>query len=79
MGHLSRDTSRTTENLLDTAVVHVKDANRSLGAQEDDDGIMDVAVSFDGSWHKRGHVSKYGLGAVIDVATGLVCIKNYDT
>lgn len=28
--------------------------------------------SFDGSWHKRGHNSLYGIGCVIDVLTGLV-------
>ncbi|KAK3923625.1 hypothetical protein KUF71_002033 [Frankliniella fusca] len=31
-----------------------------------------VVVSFDGSWHKRGRTSNYGLVAVIEVNTGLV-------
>ena len=36
------------------------------------DGVLDLPVSFDGSWPKRGHTSKLGFGAVVDVHTGLV-------
>ncbi|GFO28336.1 hypothetical protein PoB_005484100 [Plakobranchus ocellatus] len=36
-----------------------------------DNGTLDLAVSFDGCWPKRGHISKLGFGAVIDVHTGL--------
>ncbi|GFR85167.1 hypothetical protein ElyMa_006020700 [Elysia marginata] len=37
-----------------------------------EDGILNVAVSFDGSWAKRGHTSKIGFASVIEVMTGLV-------
>lgn len=33
---------------------------------------LDVCVSFDGTWHKRGHTSHFGLGAVIEIDSGLV-------
>ena len=33
---------------------------------------VDITVSYDGSWHKRGHPSMYGVAAVIDIYTGLV-------
>ena len=33
------------------------------------DEIINIGVSFDGSWLTRGHRSKYGIGAVIDVVT----------
>ena len=33
--------------------------------------VIDLTVSFDGSWMKRGHRSLYGTGCVIDVPTGL--------
>ncbi|XP_025097592.1 uncharacterized protein LOC112565918 [Pomacea canaliculata] len=33
---------------------------------------LDVMVSFDGTWHKRGFTSSHGVGVVIDVLTGLV-------
>ncbi|KAK3924126.1 Citrate synthase-lysine N-methyltransferase CSKMT, mitochondrial, partial [Frankliniella fusca] len=34
--------------------------------------IIEVVVSFDGSWHKRGRTSNHGFVAVIEVNTGLV-------
>lgn len=34
--------------------------------------VVDVCVSFDGTWHKRGHTSHFGLGAVIELDSGLV-------
>ena len=40
--------------------------------ETDADFNGNITVSFDGSWHKRGHTSNYGFGAVIDVLTGLV-------
>ncbi|GFO03883.1 hypothetical protein PoB_003038800 [Plakobranchus ocellatus] len=35
-------------------------------------GDMDLTVSFDGSWQKRGHTSKHGIAAVIEATTGLI-------
>lgn len=34
--------------------------------------VIDLAVSFDGSWHNRGFTSNYGVGSVIHIDTGLV-------
>ena len=34
--------------------------------------VIDVSVSFDGTWQKRGFTSLYGLGICVDVLTGLV-------
>ena len=31
-----------------------------------------VVVSYDGTWHKRGHSSHHGIGIVIDLSTGFV-------
>ena len=36
------------------------------------DSIIDVAISFDGTWMKRGHKSMYGVACVIELQTGLV-------
>ncbi|CAN7939283.1 unnamed protein product [Ixodes hexagonus] len=34
---------------------------------------LDVCISYDGTWHKRGHTSHFrGFGAAIELATGLV-------
>ncbi|GFO11869.1 hypothetical protein PoB_003837400 [Plakobranchus ocellatus] len=40
--------------------------------QADEDAILDISVSFDGSWLTRGHKSLIGIGCVIDVLTGLI-------
>ena len=37
-----------------------------------DDGIVNIDVSYDGSWHRRGHNSKFFFGAVIEGHAGLV-------
>ncbi|CAN8026270.1 unnamed protein product [Ixodes persulcatus] len=36
------------------------------------DDLLDICVSYDGTWQKRGHTSNFGFGAVIEVNTGLV-------
>ena len=36
------------------------------------EAVIDIQVSFDGTWRKRGFSSNYGVGVWIDVLTGLV-------
>lgn len=36
------------------------------------DEVIDITVSYDGTWQKRGFTSKYGIGCCIEVLTGLV-------
>lgn len=35
-------------------------------------GMVTCDVTFDGSWHKRGHRSNFGVGAAVEVVTGLI-------
>lgn len=37
-----------------------------------DDDILDIPVTYDGTWSKRGHTANYGFGFVISVETGQV-------
>lgn len=38
----------------------------------DEDNNMKIDVSYDGSWMKRGHTSRIGMGVVIEVRTGFI-------
>ncbi|GFO03820.1 hypothetical protein PoB_003032500 [Plakobranchus ocellatus] len=40
--------------------------------QDEEDAILDISVSFDGSWLTCGHKSLIGIGCVIDVLTDLI-------
>lgn len=46
--------------------------SRPATTSNDTTGPIDLAVSFDGTWHKRGFTSNYGVGVVIELHTGLV-------
>ena len=50
----------------------VRRAYCDLDSTIGNDDIVDMTVSFDGSWMTRGHKSLYGIGCVVDVMTGLV-------
>ena len=60
-----------TEDVLQRSAQVVREAYLELNP-DTSDSPLDITVSFDGTWHKRGHTSLYGVGAVIDVLTGLV-------
>ena len=34
------------------------------------DGIIDVVISYDGTWHHRGFKSSHGVGVVMSVDAG---------
>ena len=54
------------EALVDKAVEKVREVHNTA------DGVVDIDVSYDGSWQTRGHKSMSGLGCVIECKTGLV-------
>lgn len=67
------------DSVLNASADAVRDAYAALDHDSDDDSDddgddqpLDVMVSFDGTWHKRGFTSNYGVGIVIEVMTGLV-------
>ena len=64
---------RAAASHFQNAVEHVRDTYEKLGEGEPDaDGCLDISVSFDGSWHKRGRSSNTGIASVIDVFSGLI-------
>lgn len=38
---------------------------------DENDAVVDITVSYDGSWQKRGLTPKYGIGCCIEMLTGL--------
>ena len=66
--------AEATENMLQAAK-RVRDIilerNPEL-ASEDEDGAVPAAITIDGTWHKRGFSSKYGVVVAISVETGEV-------
>ena len=42
-----------------------------VGEFPDQGGVLNIGVSFDGSWQRRGHSSHSGKEVVIDLLTGL--------
>ncbi|GFO27487.1 hypothetical protein PoB_005399200 [Plakobranchus ocellatus] len=63
-----RDT--IADSVSTTALEIINEAYKNN--ERDEDGCMQIAVSFDGSWLTRGHKSMIGIGCVVEVLTGLV-------
>lgn len=58
---------------LEKARVEVRKAYKLLeNLPIDYAGPIDISVSYDSSWQKRGFTSKNGVGCVVDIVTGLV-------
>ena len=63
--------SETFKEISKTTRSEVENAYADIGVTPDSDGVLDISVSFDGSWQKRGHTSHNGMASVIDLLTGL--------
>ena len=61
----------TVDAVTKKSVEKIVESYSFLGVEPDEDGVLDIGVSFDGSWHKRGHLSHNGIAVVIDIITGL--------
>ena len=61
----------TCGKIMSQSAIVVRQKYAEAGVLPDSDGILDIAVSFDGSWQRRGHSSHNGIATVIDLLTGL--------
>ncbi|XP_076451528.1 uncharacterized protein LOC143287427 [Babylonia areolata] len=69
----SEGASRAASTHLQDAAHHVREAYAEMGlGQPSDDGCLDISVSFDGSWHRRGRTSHNGIATVIEIFSGLI-------
>ena len=72
IGAIDAAIKRVVESHFYEAAQRLRQSVAEEGEQPDEEGILDVAVSFDGSWMKRGFTSKYGVVCVISAVTGEV-------
>ncbi|CAN7976266.1 unnamed protein product, partial [Ixodes persulcatus] len=57
--------------VMEEAARAVRKAQAMEGMSAESD-LLGVCISYDGTWHKRGHTSQFGVGVAIELETGLV-------
>lgn len=72
LDQLSSKCAESKQYILQTSHNAVRKKHLEMDASLSDNDIIDICVSFDGTWQKRGHTSLYGIGIAIDIMTGLV-------
>lgn len=72
LNSLSKEKEKFRDEILLFARNIVRSKHEELDSSLQNNNIIDITVSYDGTWQKRGHTSLYGIGIVIDVLTGLV-------
>ena len=63
---------QVAQTCMDAAAAKVRDLYKELDQSLSDDDTIPIVVTYDGTWHKRGHSSHYGVGVVIELHTGFV-------
>ena len=64
--------------MLDCTAAAIREAYAEMdedlreALEREEDPIVNISVSYDGTWQKRGFTSLFGVGVCIDVLTGLV-------
>jgi len=67
-----KDIDEENQAFKTTVLAEARKAVRAAYDAMHNDEIIDIAVSYDGTWHTRGHRSLYGIGVVVQITTGLV-------
>ncbi|KAJ4427104.1 hypothetical protein ANN_24719 [Periplaneta americana] len=62
----------TVKTIFEEVRAEVGHAYSDLIVDKPVPNILDISVSYDGSWMTRGHTSAYDVGCVIDMLTGYV-------
>ena len=71
MKEVTSSNMRLVTSVLDEATQVVRTAYKELDPSIDENGIIDITVSYDGTWMTRGFQSMYCVGCIVDVITGL--------
>ncbi|KAK3931711.1 Beta/gamma crystallin domain-containing protein 2 [Frankliniella fusca] len=72
MHQLAEESKQMRNQILEKARQVVRTTYEELDSSVKNQEVLEITVSIDGSWHRRGHTSLYGFVAAIDVSTGLV-------
>ncbi|KAK3915688.1 Serine/threonine-protein kinase-like protein CCR2 [Frankliniella fusca] len=72
MHKMQEETQELRTKILEESRQAVRAAHIELDPALEEIPVLEITVSIDGSWHRRGHTSLYGFVAAIDVLTGLV-------
>ena len=70
MERLEKSSLETFSAISEKTKDAIVDSYGEIGVLPDENGVLDIAVSFDGSWQKRGYSSHNGMASVIDLITG---------
>ncbi len=66
---IEESSSITFDEISNQSRAAIEKSYAELGIHPDGDGILNVAVSYDRSWQKRGYSSHNGMGSVIELVT----------
>ena len=69
---MQKATESAANSVLEDARYEVRKAYSDISVTTKEPEMLDISVSFDGTWMTRGHTSMYGVGCVIDLLTGFV-------
>ncbi|GFV75930.1 uncharacterized protein TNCV_1455271 [Trichonephila clavipes] len=72
MHNLSVKNKEVKKKMLEMSHQAAREAHVKVDASLKNQEIIDVSVSYEGTWQKRGHTSNLGLGIIIDILSGLV-------
>ena len=61
-----------TKDCFQAAVSTIRNSYMKKDSSQTDNSTIDLGVSYDGSWHRRGHTIHHGVGTIIELETGLV-------
>lgn len=64
--------AKEKEEILKESRAAVRRAHQVLDPTLTDEDVLDIAVSYDRSWQKRGNTALFGIGVVVDLLTGIV-------
>lgn len=70
--YLYHEMNQHCSKLMDEGYECIVEYYRSIGIRPDSDGILNIDVSFDGTWLEQGRKSRIGVGCVSEINTGTI-------